>query len=103
MIILVLGTCYNAYGGQENPDWKEGNQVPELPRLKVRLIFSDTSEDLYDLEQARNCFSYQEGLVVVEGQVVNSYEELVKLVSDERCKDKEFLEVWLIQALLGGG
>ena len=78
--------------------------MSKLPKLKVKLPFGDTVQDVCELEQARYRFSYgQETLVVVEGQVVNSYEELVQLASRDEYKDKEFLEVQLLENLPGGG
>ena len=77
--------------------------MPKLPKLKVQILFGYPIEDICDLEQARYRFSYgRGGLVVVEGQVVNSYEELVQLAKDDRYKGKEFLEVDLVE-ILGGG
>ena len=78
--------------------------MSKLPKLKIKLLFGYPSEDICELEQAKYRFTYgQEGLVVVEGQVVNSYEELVQLASRDDYKDKEFLEVELLPALIGGG
>ena len=78
--------------------------MSKLPKLKIKLFLGDTGEDICELEQAKYRFTYgQEGMVVVEGQVVNSYEELVQLASRDDYKDKEFLEVELLPALIGGG
>ncbi len=78
--------------------------MSKLPKLKIKLLFGDTGEDIYELEQAKYRFTYgQEGMVVVEGQVVNSYEELVQLASRDDYKDKEFLEVELLPTLPVGG
>ena len=78
--------------------------MAKLPKLKVKLPFGDASEDICEVEQAKYRFSYSgEVLVVVEGQVVNSHEELVELASRDDYQDKEFLEVELLPALMGGG
>ena len=78
--------------------------MSRLPKLKIKLPFGNSDEDICELEQAKYRFTYgQEGLVVVEGQVVNSYEELVQLASRDDYKDKEFLEVELLPTLPGGG
>jgi len=42
-------------------------------------------------------------LVVVEGQVISSYEELAQLASRDDYKDREFLEVVLLPAISSGG
>ena len=78
--------------------------MSKLPKLKVKLPFGYPNEDICELEQSKYRFSYGgEVLVVVEGQVVNSYEELVQLVKQEDYKNKEFLEVTLLPAIVGGG
>ena len=78
--------------------------MSKSPKLKVKLPFGDPSEDICELEQAKYRFTYsQDVLVVVEGQVVNSYEELVQLANQDNYKDKEFLEVELIPGIVGGG
>ena len=41
-------------------------------------------------------------MIVVEGQLVNSFDDLVELAKQERHRGKEFLEVE-IQPLLAGG
>ncbi len=77
--------------------------MSRLPKLKVKLPFGDASEDICELEQAKYRFTYSgEVLVVVEKQVVNSHEELVQLASRDDYKDKEFLEVELLPAIVGG-
>ncbi len=78
--------------------------MSKLPKLKIRLPFGNPSEDICDLEQAKYRFTYGgEIIVVVEGQVVNSYEQLVQLAAQDAYKDREFLEVELLPAIVGGG
>ena len=77
-----------------------------LPKLKVQPIFDSKMEaDVFDLEQARNRFFYgHETVVLVEGQVINSHAELIKLASQDQYKNKEFLEVTLLpNTFIGGG
>ena len=78
--------------------------MSKLPKLKVQSLYGSGNEaDICDLEQAKNRFDYgSEAIVLVEGQVVNSHEELVKLASQEKYKDKEFLEVVLLPFIVGG-
>ena len=80
--------------------------MPELPKLKMQPIFDSKMEaDVIDLEQAKNRFFYgHETVVLVEGQVVTSHAELVKLASQDQYKDKEFLEVTILpNTFVGGG
>jgi hypothetical protein len=78
--------------------------MSKLPKLKVKRPFGYPREEIRELEQAQYfLFSSGSGaLVVVEGQVVNSYEELVQLAAQERYKDREFLEV-VMAIQMGGG
>lgn len=78
--------------------------MSKLPKLKVQSPFGSENEgDICDLEQAKNRFDYgSETVVLVDGQIVNSYEELVQIAAQERYKDKEFLEVVLLPLIAGG-
>ena len=78
--------------------------MSKLPKLKVKKTpFGYSDEETYVFEQAKN-FSYGQGsFVMVEGQVVNSYEELVRLVNRDDYKDREFLEIVLVPFMDVGG
>jgi hypothetical protein len=39
---------------------------------------------------------------VVEGEVIRTYEELVQMASQDRFKDREFLEVQMETVIAGG-
>lgn len=78
--------------------------MSKLPKLKVHIPFGYPNEDICELEQARYRLSYGAGVVVmVEGQVVNSYDELIQLAAQDIYRDREFLEVVLIVDLVAGG
>ena len=66
--------------------------------------FGYTEEETYDFEQARK-FTYGQGsFVMVDGQVINSYEELVQLAARESYRDHEFLEVMILyRGVVEGG
>ncbi len=71
--------------------------------MKIKLPFGKPSEDICDLEHAKFRFDYgAQNLVMVEGQVVNSYEELLKLAGQDCYKEREFLEVVLLPQVAGG-
>ena len=76
--------------------------MPKLPKLKVRLQFEHAAAEVCDFEQARERFDSPGVVVLVEGQVVSSYGELLQIAAQERYKDKEFLEMLLVP-ILGGG
>jgi hypothetical protein len=78
--------------------------MSKLPKLKVQSLFeSGGDSDICEIEQAKHRFVYgTETIVMVEGQVVNSHEELVQLANQEPYKDKEFLEIVLLPFIIGG-
>jgi len=75
-----------------------------LPKLRVRLPSDHEPQDVYSVEEARYRFNWgcDPFLVVVEGQYVSSFEELLDLARQDRFKDREFLEVEIHPLLAGG-
>lgn len=65
-------------------------------------IDGQADRDVFEFEQARNFFSSYDILVVVEGTIVKSYEELMELAASAENRDKEFLEVRM-ETIIGGG
>jgi len=81
---------------------KGGSQMTKLPKLKVEGLGWDVSKEVCDFEQAKY-FPFGKGVVIVaEGQVIESYDDLVQLVDQDRYKDKEFLEVMFLPIIVGG-
>ena len=77
--------------------------MSRLPKLKLKDSPGYWSKEKRNLEQAKDFFNFNPPyLVIVDGQVVISYEELVQLAAQERYKDKEFLEVEVLP-IQGGG
>ncbi len=78
--------------------------MSKLPKLKIKIPVGYPNEDICDLEQARYRFNFNSGAVIlVEGQTVKSYEELVQIASKDVYKDREFLQVDLLTELASGG
>ena len=76
--------------------------MAELPKLRVKGLGWRGSGDVRDFDQAKHLPFGHGMIIMVEGQVIRSYEALVQLAGLESHKDKEFLEVKLLP-LLGGG
>ena len=78
--------------------------MSRLPKLEITSPFQ-YAQGTYDLEQAKDIlFRYgNRTTVVVEGQRIYSYEELVQLAAQDCYKDKEFLEVMVLPSLATGG
>jgi hypothetical protein len=72
-----------------------------MPKLLVK-VFGDPGEDLYDLEEVRYLFNFANQIVVVDGKNARSFDELEKIVSQEKYRDQEFIEVVQIPAITGG-
>jgi len=79
------------------------SKMPKLPKLKVRTIRElELVEEVLDIEQAKYLV-LATAHVLVEGQRIISYEELVQLASQEMYRDREFLEVILLPIEVAGG
>jgi PDZ domain-containing secreted protein len=72
-----------------------------MPKLLVKN-FGDPGDDICELGDARYLLAFGDRIVVVDGQDIHSYEELVKLVSQEKYRNQEFIEVVQIPAVQGG-
>ncbi|GAG37831.1 unnamed protein product [marine sediment metagenome] len=77
--------------------------MSKLPKLKVKRYYGDPPEETRDFEQAQYMLFDDQSVVLVEDQITRSYEELVELATQDRYKDKEFLEVLLFPSFIGGG
>lgn len=73
-----------------------------FPKLKVKVLAGPPCEEIRDFEQARSLPFGEHVLIVVEGQTVESYEELLRLAAQEQHKDKAYLEVLVTYVLYGG-
>ncbi len=78
--------------------------MSRLPKLKVtNWAFGYPDENIRDFEAARDFLNLDPTLLVtVEGEVLVSYNELVRLARKERHRGKAFLNVELVP-LVGGG
>ena len=76
--------------------------MSRLPKLKIKFPFGDPSEYVCELEEAKNCLNFNEGVFLIEGQGIHSYDELVSIVTQDKYQDKEFLEVEWLQYIGGG-
>ena len=76
--------------------------MSKLPKLKLIMPHRQQAEEIRDFEEAEKFLSNWGMLVVVEGQVINSYQELIKLANQDSYKNKEFLEVTVIPFIEGG-
>lgn len=80
------------------------SEKQRLPRLKIVSPFSSDDEaDFCEVEQARNRFNYDsETMIVVEGELVSCYEDLLILANQDRFRGRDFLEVVLLPYIVGG-
>ncbi|MBI2934027.1 MAG: hypothetical protein HYY29_00490 [Chloroflexi bacterium] len=72
--------------------------------MKLRVFsYEDKAGRLADIEEARSWDYYDPGtLVVIEHQLVRSYNELLEIASRPDTRDREFLDVHLMVTLTGG-
>lgn len=68
-------------------------RMPKLPKLILETP---------DFDLINHIFSRGNNLVAVDGKVVNSYDEFVRLCSEETYRGKEFLRISLFPIADGG-
>jgi len=74
-----------------------------LPKLKVDGLGWNVEQESCEFDQARYFPYNQPDLVIVaEGRVIRSYEDLLQLAKVEEHKSKEFLEVSFLPIIVGG-
>jgi hypothetical protein len=76
--------------------------MSNLPKLKFKLPPEYPPEEPMDMEEAKDRLDFKGGIITVEGQLVRSYNDLLKLANRPEHKNKKFLEVKL-QLVIGGG
>ena len=85
------------------------NVVKGVGKLSPKLIvdwspYGQSKEESYDLGEAKDLlFGYEvDFLLVVEGRVVRSWKELVRLVNQDCCRGKEEIKVKVFRIAAGG-
>jgi hypothetical protein len=76
--------------------------MSRLPKVKIKLPSGKPSEYICELAQARDYLNFNEGVFMVEGQGLQSYEDLIRIASQEKYRDKEYIVVEWLQ-IVGGG
>ena len=72
------------------------------PKLKVTGLGWDAPEEIWEFDQARY-FPYAEWIMIVaEGRVVKTFEELVAVAERDENRNKEFLEINFLPIVVGG-
>ena len=76
--------------------------MSSLPKIKIKLPSGSPDEYICDIEQAREYLDFENGIFLVAGQGVHSYDELVRIVSQDKFNNVEFIVVELLQPIVGG-
>jgi hypothetical protein len=76
--------------------------MSRLPKIKIKFPSGNPDEYICDLEQAGEYLDFESGIFLVEGQGIHSYDELVRIVTQDKYKDAEFIVVELMQPIVGG-
>jgi hypothetical protein len=77
--------------------------MDKLPRLKVQGLGWDySSGGIYDFEKAKH-FPYDQNiLIVVEGNIIHSYQNLLDLIKEPEYQEKGILNVQFLEHIIGG-
>ncbi len=54
------------------------------------------------MEEARTKMNFKYGMFILDGKRIQSYDELVRIASQEKYKDKEYIEVKAVIHMAGG-
>jgi hypothetical protein len=54
------------------------------------------------LEQSKFLFIFTDKTVMVDGQKIDSYDELVRLAGTDEYRNRKFIEVVLLPTVVGG-
>ena len=75
-----------------------------LPKLRIKLPFQNVAEEICTFEQMKYRFNWghEPFLIIAEGQVIESYEQLKGLAQQDHLKDREFLAVEVKNMIVGG-
>ena len=73
-----------------------------LPRLKVSGLGWEGLAGIYDFEIAASFPFGKNILVIVEGNAIASYQDLLTLVERPEYRDKDALEVQFLEFIIGG-
>jgi len=79
--------------------------MSKLPKLRVKWFVEPFRETTIDFEKAKYSLPFGPPYnlsIIFDGQVINSYDELVELTNKEHNRDKEFLEVVVVIPRGGG-
>ena len=78
--------------------------MSRLPKLKVKTLPGDSNEEIRDVEQAKDFpFLLFDSLILVEGQTVTSYDELLQIAKQDSYQDRKFLNVMILNYSLPDG
>ena len=69
--------------------------------MRIKL-FGHINQEICELEQAKSRLSFDGWSVMVEGKQVRSYDELHQLACQEKFRDREFLQVVVLNKMIGG-
>ena len=72
-----------------------------MPKLLIK-VFGDPGEDICELEDAKYLLDFAGQIIVIDGQQIHSYDELVNIVSLEKYRNQELIEVVQVPAVTGG-
>ena len=78
------------------------SKMAKSPKLKIKNTLHNVSEGVHELEKGRDLPFCEHILIVVEDYVINTYEELLDLAAQDNYKDKEFLDVKILDVLSDG-
>jgi hypothetical protein len=76
--------------------------MSDMPKLKIKKQAWDKDGEIQEFERAKDFPYDQELIIVAEGRQITSYDDLLKMITQDLYKNKEFLEVMFLPVIVGG-
>lgn len=76
--------------------------MSDLPKLKIHGLSWDATEEIRDFDQAKYFPFSPDLIIVVEDEVIRSYDDLVQLIEKGVFQGKDILEVTFLPIIVGG-
>jgi hypothetical protein len=69
--------------------------------VKILLPPGYPEEEAFDLEDAPRYLNFERNIIAVDGRLVKSYDDLLKLASQPAYREREYIEI--VVALIAAG
>jgi hypothetical protein len=76
--------------------------LEKYPQMRIIRESLENPVEIWEFEQSEILPFGKQQIVVVEGKLVSSHDEFLKLFKNKKYRNKEFLDIRLFPLILGG-